>query len=61
MCDDRCGAADNLVENHVIAAGLGDTPTGPYSHYFAKTKRAEFLAHHHEVTIGEVAQYLTLF
>ena len=54
-------AADNLVENHVIAAGLGDTPTGPYSHYFAKTKRAEFLAHHHEVTIGEVAQYLTLF
>ena len=54
-------AADNLVTNDVIAAGLGDTATGPYSHYFAETKRAEFLAHHHEVTAGEIDQYLTLF
>lgn len=54
-------AADNLVTNDVIAAGLGETPTGPYSHYFAETKRSEFLAHHHEVTAGEIDQYLTLF
>jgi glutamine synthetase len=54
-------AAENLVSDDVIAAGLGDTPTGPYSHYFAETKRAEFLAHHHEVTAGEIDQYLTLF
>ncbi len=54
-------AADNLVGNDVIADGLGATPTGPYSHYFAATKRAEFLAHHHEVTAGEIDQYLTLF
>ena len=53
-------AADNLAGNKVIAAGLGDTPTGAYSEYFAQVKRDEFLAHHHEVTAGEVDRYLTL-
>lgn len=54
-------AAANLAECEVLAAGLGSTPTGPYSHYFAATKHDEFLAHHHEVTAGEIQQYLTLF
>ena len=45
----------------MIRAGLGDTAEGPYSEYFAKVKREEFLAHHHVVTAGEVDQYLTLF
>jgi len=35
-------------------------PTGAYSEYFAQVKRDEFLAHHHEVTAGEVDRYLTL-
>lgn len=54
-------AADGLKGNDVLASGLGSTPDGPYSHYFADVKRAEFLAHHAEVTPGEVRRYLTLF
>lgn len=54
-------AAENLKENEVLAEGLGLTPTGPYSHYFADEKRKEFMVHHHEVTAGEIRQYLTLF
>ncbi|MGI9623675.1 MAG: type III glutamate--ammonia ligase [Acidimicrobiales bacterium] len=54
-------AADNLAENDVLAGAFGDTADGPYRDYFAKVKRDEFLAHHHEVTQGEVDQYLTLF
>jgi hypothetical protein len=37
------------------------TPDGPYSHYMAQVKRDEFTAHHHQVTQGEIDQYLTLF
>ncbi len=36
------------------------TPDGPYSDYYAATKRREFLDHHHQVTRAEVDQYLTL-
>ncbi len=54
-------AADNLAGNAVLQAGLGETGSGPYSAYFAEVKRAEFMAHHHEVTQGEIDQYLTLF
>lgn len=54
-------AAENLAENDVLRSGLGMTPTGPYSEYFAATKRAEFLAHHEQVTPAEVDRYLTLF
>ncbi len=54
-------AADNLAASEVLGAGLGDTPDGAYRDYFAAVKRAEFLAHHHEVTPGEIEQYLTLF
>ena len=54
-------AAENLAGNDVLAAGLGSTRGGPYSHYFAETKKAEFMAHHAQVTPGEIDQYLTLF
>jgi len=54
-------AADNLVENDVLRDGLGMTGDGAYSHYFAEVKRAEFLAHHHQVTTSEIDRYLTLF
>ncbi len=54
-------AADNLAGSTVLADGLGSTRGGPYSHYFAEVKRAEFLSHHHEVTAGEIDRYLTLF
>ncbi len=55
-------AADNLAGSEVLAAGLGDTPDGsPYRDYFVDVKRTEFMAHHHEVTAGEVDQYLSLF
>ncbi|MGH1490761.1 MAG: type III glutamate--ammonia ligase [Acidimicrobiales bacterium] len=54
-------AADSLAENDVLARGLGDTADGPYRDYFVQTKRDEFMAHHHQVTPGEIDQYLTLF
>lgn len=54
-------AAQNLATSDVLAAGLGDTGDGPYSHYFAKVKSDEFTAHHHQVTTSEIDQYLTLF
>ena len=54
-------AADNLAQNDVLATGLGMTREGPYRDYFVQVKRDEFLAHHHEVTPGEITQYLTLF
>jgi glutamine synthetase len=54
-------AADALEANEVLRAGLGTTHLGPYSEYFAKTKRAEFMAHHDVVTPDEVDRYLTLF
>ncbi|MGI9606219.1 MAG: type III glutamate--ammonia ligase [Acidimicrobiales bacterium] len=54
-------AADNLAGNDLLRAALGTTRSGPYSEYFADTKRAEFMAHHAEVTPGEIDQYLTLF
>jgi len=54
-------AADNLATNDVLGAGLGMTADGPYRDYFVKVKRAEFMAHHHEVTASEINQYLTLF
>jgi glutamine synthetase len=53
-------AADNLAGSDVLQAGLGMTPDGPYSDYFAAVKRQEFLDHHHQVTRSEVDQYLTL-
>jgi len=40
---------------------MGVTPGGPYSEYFAEVKRAEFMAHHDEVTQSEIDRYLTLF
>ncbi len=54
-------AAEQLATNDVLRDGLGQTPHGPYRDYFVKTKTDEFLAHHHQVTAGEVDQYLTLF
>ena len=54
-------AAENLANCAVLEEGLGMTPDGPYRDYFVKTKKAEFMAHHHEVTQSEVDQYLTLF
>ncbi|MGI9599095.1 MAG: type III glutamate--ammonia ligase [Acidimicrobiales bacterium] len=54
-------AAENLRGHKVLAAGLGLTPTGPYSEYFADIKKDEFLAHHHQVTAAEIDRYLTLF
>jgi glutamine synthetase len=54
-------AADNLATNDILAEGLGRTADGPYRDYFAKIKREEFLAHHHEVTAAEIDRYLTLF
>ena len=54
-------AADNLLGNDVLAKGLGMTVDGLYRDYFAQVKRAEFLAHHHQVTQSEINQYLTLF
>ena len=54
-------AAENLAEDDVLADGLGMTAHGPYRDYFVKTKSDEFMAHHHEVTPGEIDTYLTLF
>ncbi len=54
-------AAENLAGDEVLGRALGETPDGLYRDYFAKTKSDEFLAHHHEVTPGEIDQYLTLF
>ena len=54
-------AADNLAANDLLKTALGSTRSGPYSEYFAQVKRDEFLAHHHEVTAGEIDRYLTLF
>ncbi len=54
-------AADALAKDDVLGAGLGMTAEGPYRDYFVKVKQDEFIAHHHEVTQGEVDQYLTLF
>jgi len=53
-------AADALEADDVLRAGLGDTPTGPYSEYMAEVKRAEFLSHHEQVTPSEVDRYLSL-
>ena len=54
-------AADALADNDVLGAGLGKTPDGPYRDYFVQVKRDEFMAHHHQVTQGEIDRYLTLF
>ncbi len=54
-------AAENLAADDVLANGLGQTPDGPYRDYFVQVKQAEFMAHHREVTAGEIEQYLTLF
>lgn len=54
-------AVDNLASDEVLAQALGTTPDGPYRDYYVKVKQAEFMAHHHEVTQGEIEQYLTLF
>ena len=54
-------AAENLSQNEVLKAGLGQTADGPYTDYFAKIKSAEFMALHNQVTAAEVDQYLTLF
>ncbi len=54
-------AIDNLEADEVLGEALGTTPDGLYRDYFARVKRAEFMAHHHEVTPGEIKQYLTLF
>ena len=54
-------AADNLAADAVLGHGLGMTPDGAYRDYFAKVKREEFIAHHHQVTPSEIDQYLTLF
>ncbi|NNC81902.1 MAG: type III glutamate--ammonia ligase [Acidimicrobiales bacterium] len=54
-------AADNLDQDDCLRDGLGMTASGPYRDYFAQVKRDEFMAHHHQVTPGEVDQYLTLF
>lgn len=54
-------AADALQANDVLRSGLGTTHLGPYSEYFAKVKRSEFMSHHDEVTAGELDRYLTLF
>jgi glutamine synthetase len=54
-------AADNLAGNDVLRTALGSTRGGPYSEYFAQVKRDEFMAHHQQVTAGEIDQYLTLF
>lgn len=54
-------AADNLAADAVLGDGLGMTPDGAYRDYFAKVKREEFIAHHHQVTLSEIDQYLTLF
>jgi glutamine synthetase len=54
-------AADRLAEDEVLGVGLGATADGPYRDYFAATKREEFMAHHHQVTSGEIDRYLTLF
>lgn len=54
-------AAENLATNDVLRAALGETRSGPYSEYFAEVKRAEFLAHHAQVTAAEIDRYLTLF
>ena len=54
-------AADNLSRDDTLAEGLGMTADGPYRDYFVSVKRDEFTAHHHQVTPGEIDQYLTLF
>lgn len=54
-------AVENLAADDVLGDALGNTPEGPYRDYYVRVKRAEFMAHHHEVTAGEVDQYLTLF
>ncbi|MCP4226491.1 MAG: hypothetical protein GY773_24395, partial [Actinomycetia bacterium] len=54
-------AVDNLATNDVLGAGLGMTSDGPYRDYYVRVKRDEFMAHHQEVTAGEVDQYLTMF
>ena len=54
-------AAENLAGCDVLEKGLGMTPDGSYRDYFVKTKKAEFMAHHHQVTQSEIDQYLTLF
>jgi glutamine synthetase len=54
-------AIDNLAVDDVLGDALGTTPEGPYRDYYVSVKRAEFMAHHHEVTAGEIEQYLTLF
>ncbi len=53
-------AADNLAKNDVLGTALGMTRSGRYTEYFAEIKRAEFMAHHHQVTQGEIDAYLTL-
>ena len=54
-------AAEHLADSEVLRLGLGMTPHGAYSDYYAHVKRAEFLEHHADVTAAEVDQYLTLF
>ena len=54
-------AAENLAGCDVLEEALGMTPDGSYRDYFVKTKKDEFMAHHHQVTQSEIDQYLTLF
>ncbi len=54
-------ACEALQDDDVLAAGLGQTAEGPYSHYFAEVKRQEFLTHHQQVTDAEIDRYLSLF
>jgi glutamine synthetase len=54
-------AADNLVQDDVLRAALGQVRGGDYIDYFADVKRREFMAYHAEVSDTEVERYLTLF
>ncbi len=53
-------ATERLMESEALREGLGDTADGPYRDYFARVKREEFLAHHQQVTEGEIQRYLSL-
>lgn len=54
-------AADNLVQDDVLRAALGQVRGGDYIDYFADVKRREFMAYHSVVSDTEVERYLTLF
>ena len=54
-------AADNLVQDDVLRAALGQVRDGDYIDYFADVKRKEFMEYHSAVSDFEVQRYLTLF